>query len=88
MKGIADEPQYSVGLLEGGTGLCDVIDSHIDEQTLVRDFYNITNIPKNLYFQNKSLYCIVCCILFGNMYTHFLKIYDIMEDWLKCVFFF
>ncbi|KAM4580310.1 antizyme inhibitor 1-like isoform 2-T3 [Odontesthes bonariensis] len=34
MKGIADEPQYSVGLLEGGTGLCDVIDSHIDEQTL------------------------------------------------------
>lgn len=34
MKGIADEPQYSVGLLEGGTALCDVIDSHIYEQTL------------------------------------------------------
>lgn len=36
MKGIADEPQYSVGLLEGGTALCDVIDNHIYEQTLVR----------------------------------------------------
>ncbi|XP_071325351.1 antizyme inhibitor 1-like [Trachinotus anak] len=34
MKGIADEPQYSVGLLEGGTVLCDVIDNHIYEQTL------------------------------------------------------
>lgn len=34
MKGIADEPQYSVGLLEGGSALCDVIDSHIYEQTL------------------------------------------------------
>lgn len=36
MKGIADEPQYSVGLLDGGTALCDVIDNHIYEQTLVR----------------------------------------------------
>ena len=36
MKGIADEPQYSVGLLEGGTALCDVIDNYIYEQTLVR----------------------------------------------------
>ncbi|XP_073341302.1 antizyme inhibitor 1-like isoform X1 [Pagrus major] len=34
MKGIADEPQYSVGLLEAGTTLCDVIDNHIYEQTL------------------------------------------------------
>lgn len=34
MKGIADEPQYSVALLEGGTALCDVIDNHIHEQTL------------------------------------------------------
>ncbi|XP_034466029.1 antizyme inhibitor 1-like [Hippoglossus hippoglossus] len=34
MKGIADEPQYSVGLLEAGTALCDVIDNHINEQTL------------------------------------------------------
>lgn len=34
MKGIADEPQYSVGLLEGSTALCDVIDNHIYEQTL------------------------------------------------------
>ncbi|XP_061571684.1 antizyme inhibitor 1-like [Cololabis saira] len=34
MKGITDEPQYSVGLLEGGTALCDVIANHIDEQTL------------------------------------------------------
>lgn len=34
MKGITDEPQYSVGLLEGGTTLCDVIDNHIYEQTL------------------------------------------------------
>lgn len=36
MKGIIDEPQYSVGLLEGGKALCDVIDNHIYEQTLVR----------------------------------------------------
>uniref|UniRef100_A0A3P8PHT7 Orn/DAP/Arg decarboxylase 2 N-terminal domain-containing protein n=1 Tax=Astatotilapia calliptera TaxID=8154 RepID=A0A3P8PHT7_ASTCA len=34
MKGIADEPQYSVDLLEGGMALCDVIDNHIYEQTL------------------------------------------------------
>lgn len=34
MKGIADEPQYSVGLLEGGAALGDVIDNHIYEQTL------------------------------------------------------
>lgn len=34
MKGITDEPLFSVGLLEGGTALCDVIDSHIYEQTL------------------------------------------------------
>ncbi|XP_034729673.1 antizyme inhibitor 1-like [Etheostoma cragini] len=34
MKGIADEPQYSVGLLEGGTALGDVIDNQIYEQTL------------------------------------------------------
>ncbi|XP_047454486.1 antizyme inhibitor 1-like isoform X2 [Mugil cephalus] len=34
MKGITDEPQYSVGLLEAGTAICDVIDSHIFEQTL------------------------------------------------------
>lgn len=38
MKGITDEVQYSVGLLEGGTALYDVIDNHIDEQTLVRTF--------------------------------------------------
>lgn len=36
MKGIADEPQYSVGLLEAGATLGDVIDNHICEQTLVR----------------------------------------------------
>ncbi|KAM8868877.1 antizyme inhibitor 1-like isoform 2-T3 [Spinachia spinachia] len=34
MKGISDELQYSVGLLEAGTALCDVINQHIDEQTL------------------------------------------------------
>ncbi|XP_061919683.1 antizyme inhibitor 1-like isoform X1 [Entelurus aequoreus] len=34
MKGISDEPQFTVGLLEGGTSLCDVIDNHIYEQTL------------------------------------------------------
>ncbi|XP_036930298.1 antizyme inhibitor 1-like [Acanthopagrus latus] len=34
MKGIADEPQYSVGLLEAGATLGDVIDNHICEQTL------------------------------------------------------
>lgn len=35
MKGIADEPQYSIGLLEGGTAISEVIDNHIYEQTLV-----------------------------------------------------
>ncbi|XP_075896835.1 antizyme inhibitor 1-like [Nelusetta ayraudi] len=34
MKGTADEPQYAVGLLEGGVTLCNVIDNHIYEQTL------------------------------------------------------
>lgn len=34
MKGIADEQHFSVGLLDGGTGLGDVIDNHIYEQTL------------------------------------------------------
>ncbi|XP_033836496.1 antizyme inhibitor 1-like [Periophthalmus magnuspinnatus] len=34
MKGISEEPQYSIGLLEGGTALCDVIDNHIHEQSL------------------------------------------------------
>ncbi|CAL1610525.1 unnamed protein product [Knipowitschia caucasica] len=34
MKGFSDEPQHSIGLLEGGTGLCDVIDNHIYEQCL------------------------------------------------------
>ncbi|KAM9723644.1 antizyme inhibitor 1-like isoform 1-T2 [Menidia menidia] len=34
MKGITDDLQYSVALLEGGTALCDVIDNHIDDQTL------------------------------------------------------
>lgn len=36
MKEIADELHRSVGLLEGNTTLCDVIDNHICEQTLVR----------------------------------------------------
>uniref|UniRef100_A0A3Q3WZQ7 Orn/DAP/Arg decarboxylase 2 N-terminal domain-containing protein n=1 Tax=Mola mola TaxID=94237 RepID=A0A3Q3WZQ7_MOLML len=34
MKEIADKPWYSVGLLEGGTALRDVIDNHIYERTL------------------------------------------------------
>ncbi|XP_043973052.1 antizyme inhibitor 1-like [Gambusia affinis] len=34
MKGITDEPQYSVCLLDGGTALSDVINNHIEEQTL------------------------------------------------------
>lgn len=34
MKGIADEQHFSIGLLDGGTGLADVIDNHIYEQTL------------------------------------------------------
>lgn len=34
MKGIFDEHHYSIGLLDGATGLCDVIDNHIYEQTL------------------------------------------------------
>ncbi|XP_076009930.1 antizyme inhibitor 1-like [Genypterus blacodes] len=36
MKGIADESQCSIGLLEGGTALSDVIDNHIYEQTLAK----------------------------------------------------
>ncbi|KAG7470057.1 hypothetical protein MATL_G00135420 [Megalops atlanticus] len=34
MKGLADEPNYSIELLEGGATLRDVIDSHICEQAL------------------------------------------------------
>ncbi|XP_048881174.1 antizyme inhibitor 1b [Brienomyrus brachyistius] len=34
MKGFADEPNYSIELLQGSTTLCDVIDSHIYEQAL------------------------------------------------------
>lgn len=33
MKGLAEEQQLSIGLLDGATGLCDVIDNHIYEQT-------------------------------------------------------
>ncbi|XP_038123236.1 antizyme inhibitor 1a [Cyprinodon tularosa] len=33
MKGITDEPQYSVSLLDGGTAFCDVINNHIEQQT-------------------------------------------------------
>lgn len=64
MKGIADEPQYSVGLLDGGTALCDVIDNYIDEQTVVRAFPLTTAI-----YQNTRLIRIVwkrrriCCVL-------------------------
>lgn len=36
MKEITDELQHPVSLLEGNTTLCDVIDNHIYEQTLVR----------------------------------------------------
>ncbi len=53
MKGITDEPQYSVGLLEGGMALCDVIDNHIYEQTLVRDLIAATssfNINVKVFF--------------------------------------
>lgn len=35
MKGLADEPNYSVALLEGATALSDVVENHIYEQTLV-----------------------------------------------------
>ncbi|CAB1334177.1 unnamed protein product [Coregonus sp. 'balchen'] len=34
MKGLADEPNYSVALLEGTTALSDVVENHIYEQTL------------------------------------------------------
>lgn len=34
MKGLADEPNYSIELLEGGATLKDVIDTHVCEQTL------------------------------------------------------
>lgn len=36
MKEITDDVQHSVGLLEGNISLCDVIDDHICQQTLVR----------------------------------------------------
>lgn len=36
MKEITDDLQHSVGLLEGTISLCDVIDNHICQQTLVR----------------------------------------------------
>lgn len=46
MKGTADEPQYAVGLLEGGVTLCDVIDNYIGEQTLVgvtvKEYYRVS----------------------------------------------
>ena len=35
MKGLYDEPQYSIDLLDGGTLLHHVVDNHISEQTLV-----------------------------------------------------
>ncbi|KAK7885986.1 hypothetical protein WMY93_025607 [Mugilogobius chulae] len=34
MKETAGEPQYSIGLLEAGSAICDVIDIHIYEQSL------------------------------------------------------
>lgn len=55
MKGVT-EPQYSVGLLEGGTALCDVINNHIYEQTLVR------NLAVSLIFSN-NCYCIALLCL-------------------------
>ncbi|XP_010883495.2 antizyme inhibitor 1 [Esox lucius] len=35
MKGLVDEPNYSVALLEGATSFSDVVDNYISEQTLV-----------------------------------------------------
>ena len=35
MKGLADEPNYSIELLGGGATLKDVIDTHVCEQALV-----------------------------------------------------
>ncbi|KAJ7985591.1 hypothetical protein DPEC_G00353660 [Dallia pectoralis] len=35
MKGLADEPNYSVALLEGVTAISDMVDNYIYEQTLV-----------------------------------------------------
>ena len=35
MKGLYDEPQYSIDLLDGGTLLQHVVDNHISEQSLV-----------------------------------------------------
>lgn len=49
MKGITDEPQYSVSLLDGGTALSDVINNRINEQTLVRSSSNNTRFIKTLY---------------------------------------
>lgn len=67
MKGVADEPQYSVGLLEGGTALCDVIDSHIYEQTLVRNL-TIRACKSVLEFVLNTCYCIVFqCLLYVVM---------------------
>lgn len=52
MKGTADEPQYAVGLLEGGVTLCNVIDNHIYEQTLVGVVQHASML---------SLILILCC---------------------------
>lgn len=64
MKGIADEPQYSVGLLDGGTALCDVIDNYIDEQTLVSAFswtalYQST-LLSSMALEKTESFCVLC----------------------------
>lgn len=49
MKEITDELQHSVGLLEGSATLCDVIDSHIYEQTLVSCLQTCSSFEKCLW---------------------------------------
>lgn len=42
MKGLADQPNHMIELLEGDTTLEDVIDGHVYEQALVRELIHFT----------------------------------------------
>lgn len=67
MKGTADEPQYAVGLLEGGVTLCDVIDNHIYEQTLVGVVHRADMLSFTLIFWSITL----SLILVGRLFSFF-----------------
>ena len=50
MKGLSDEPQYSIDLLDGGTLLHHVVDNHISEQTLVMHLKQCRALVLKIYF--------------------------------------